>query len=326
MKHLTEPQRYKISAFIEAGLNKTQIAQKLNVHKSTITREIQRNGYGRYRNYKPRIAQERAQYRWLHRKLPRRFKESVKETARELLEKGFSPEQIVGYCRRHGIEMVSHETLYRWIWWDKKHKGGLHKFLRQRGRRHTKRGTSRKRRGIIQNRIDISERPVIVNERSRFGDVEIDTIVGANHGQHILTIVDRAAGVGFLRRLKKGTAEETANQLIDILKDLARIGLVKTITSDNGLQFAEHEKVARHLKAGFYFARPYHSWERGSNENFNGLVRQYIPKGTDFDEVTDAFLEEVEQALNNRPRKRYGFLTPLERFSEVTGLPASRIF
>ena len=326
MKHLTSDQRYEISAFLKAGLNKSQIAEQLHVHKSTISREIRRNGYSRYRVYKPKIAQARAEYRWLHRKLPRRFKEEVKETARRLLERGFSPEQIVGYCRKHDIKMVSHETLYQWIWWDKKHKGTLYKNLRQRGRRHTKRGNSRKRRGVIPNRVDISERPAIVAERNRFGDVEIDTIVGGVRGQHILTIVDRAAGIGLLRKLKKGPAEETADELIDILKDFARIGILKTITADNGLQFAAHEKVADALNCDFYFARPYHSWERGSNENFNGLVRQYIPKGTNFDEVTVEFLGQVEESLNNRPRRRYGFSTPLERFSELTGLSAEKFF
>ena len=326
MKHLTSDQRYEISAFLKAGLNKSQIAEQLHVHKSTISREIRRNGYSRYRVYKPKIAQARAEYRWLHRKLPRRFKEDVKETARKLLEKGFSPEQIVGYCRKHGIKMVSHETLYQWIWWDKKHKGMLYKNLRQRGRRHTKRGNSRKRRGVIPNRVDISERPAIVAERNRFGDVEIDTIVGGIRGQHILTIVDRAAGIGLLRKLKQGTAEETADELIDMLKDFARIGILKTITADNGLQFAAHEKVADALNCDFYFARPYHSWERGSNENFNGLVRQYIPKGTNFDEITVEFLGQVEESLNNRPRRRYGFSTPLERFSELTGLSAEKFF
>ena len=326
MKHLTSDQRYEISAFLKAGLNKSQIAEQLHVHKSTISREIRRNGYSRYRVYKPKIAQTRAEYRWLHRKLPRRFKEEVKETARKLLEKEFSPEQIVGYCRKHDIKMVSHETLYQWIWCDKKHKGTLYKNLRQRGRRHTKRGNSRKRRGVIPNRVDISERPAIVAERNRFGDVEIDTIVGGVRGQHILTIVDRAAGIGLLRKLKKGTAEETADELIDLLKDFARIGILKTITADNGLQFTAHEKVADALNCDFFFARPYHSWERGSNENFNGPVRQYIPKGTNFDEITVEFLEQVEESLNNRPRRRYGFSTPLERFSELTGLPAEKFF
>ncbi len=320
MKHLTKEQRYDISAYLKAGFTKSQIAEKLQVHKSTITREIQRNGYSRFRVYKPKIAQHRAEYRWFHRKLPRRFKEDVKQTARELLERDFSPEQIVGYCRRHGIKMVSHETIYKWIWDDKRHHGQLHKHLRHRGRHYAKRSLSKKRRGVIPNRIDISERPSIVEERIRYGDMEIDTIVGGVRGQHILTVVDRAAGTGFLRKLGRATAEETADQLIDILKDLARTGLVKTITADNGLNFAAHEKVSKALGVKFYFARPYHSWERGTNENYNGLVRQYIPKGTNFDDITEAFLDEVERTLNDRPRKRYGYVSPRERFAMITGM------
>lgn len=313
---------YALSAYLQAGFNQSEIAKKLRVHKSTICREIQRNGYGRYRNYKPRIAQFRAAYRWRNRKLPRRFTEDVRSLAIDLLEQDFSPEQIVGYCRKQGLKMVSHETIYRWIWWDKKHHGLLHTHLRHRGRRHTKRGYSRKRRGIIPNRTDISERPVIVEKRERFGDFEIDTIVGASHSQHILTIVDRATGYGKLKKLNNGTAEEAARQIIDLLKDFAKMGLVKTITADNGTQFHSHQTVAKSLCAGFYFATPYHSWERGSNENFNGLVRQYIPKKTDFNSVSDFFLEKVEYLLNNRPRKRLGFESPLEKMYQLTGLKA----
>jgi len=169
MKHLTEWQRYEISALLQAGFNQSAIAARLHVHKSTISREIKRNGYSRYRVYRPKIAQARAEYRWLHRKLPRRFKDDVKQRAREFLEQDFSPEQIVGYCRLHGLEMVSHETIYQWVWWDKRHHGELYKHLRHRGRRHTKRGDSRKRRGVIPNRVDISERPAEVESRERFG-------------------------------------------------------------------------------------------------------------------------------------------------------------
>lgn len=320
MKHLTIEQRYALSAYLQAGFNQSEIAEKLHVHKSTISREIQRNGYSRYRKYKPRIAQYRAEYRWRNRKLPRRFKDDVRSFAQSLLEQDYSPEQIVGYCRKEGITMVSHETIYRWIWWDKRHNGYLHTHLRHRGRRYAKRSYSKKRRGIIPNRIDIDERPLIVEKRERFGDFEIDTIIGASHSQHILTIVDRTSGYGMLRKLRKGTAEEAAKQIIDLLKDFARMGLVKTITSDNGSQFYSHQIVSEKLQAGFYFAKPYHSWERGSNENFNGLVRQYIPKSADFKNISETFLDEVEYLLNSRPRKRLNYDSPLERLNQLTGL------
>lgn len=320
MKHLSERQRYEIYGLIQAGFNQKEIAARLQVHPSTISREIKRNGYSRYRIYKPKIAQSRAEFRWRNRHLPRRFKEDVKALARELLALDYSPEQIVGYCRRRKLNMVSHETLYQWIWWDKKHGGDLYKHLRHRGRRFAKRGSQRKRRGVITNRVDISLRPKVVEHRKRFGDFEVDTIVGANHSQHILSMNDRATGKYWLRKLKKPTAEVAADEMIGILNDLASMGLVKTITSDNGLQFAKHNVVSEALDVDFYFAHPYHSWERGSNENTNGLARQYIPKGTDFNEITDDYLEYVERMLNSRPRRRYSFKSPDEMFRSLTGL------
>ena len=210
----------------------------------------------------------------------------------------YSPEQIVGVCRKQGIKMVSHETIYQYIWWDKAHGGELYKHLRHRGRRHKKRGALRKRRGTIPNRIDISERP---------------------------KIVDRKTGKVWLRKLQNPTAAEAADKIISILECLKQYDLVKTITADNGLQFAEHERVSRATDVGFFFARPYHSWERGANENTNGLIRQYIPKGSDFTNITQEFLEEVERKLNERPRKRHGFLSPNQVFSKSTGLDA-RVF
>ena len=245
----------------------------------------------------------------------------MKEKARYYLEElQMSPEQIVGYCKKHGIEMVSHETLYQWIWADKKAGGTLHTHLRHRGRRHHKRGLSRKRRGIIPNRVDISERPKIVDRRSRFGDFEIDTIVGANHRQHILTINERVTGRVWMRRLSAPTAAVAASMAINILQPMADAGLTKTITADNGLQFARHETVTEELGIKFYFAKPYHSWERGSNENLNGLIRQYIPKGTDFDTLTREDILAIQEKINNRPRKRLAFSSPNDIFVKLTRL------
>ena len=322
MTHLREWQRYQIAAKLEAGCTKKEIAEYLHVHPSTITREIQRNGYSRYRCYRPRIAQERAAHRWRCRRLPRRFKEDVRKKVDEMILMDYSPEQIVGVCRKQGIKMVSHETIYQYIWWDKAHGGELYKHLRHRGRRHKKRGALRKRRGTIPNRIDISERPKIVDRKNRVGDYEVDTIVGAARSQHILTLNDRKTGKVWLRKLENPTAAEAADQIIGILECLKQYDLVKTITADNGLQFAEHERVSRATSVGFFFARPYHSWERGANENTNGLIRQYIPKGSDFTNITQEFLEEVERKLNERPRKRHGFLSPNQVFSKSTGLDA----
>jgi IS30 family transposase len=190
--------------------------------------------------------------------------------------------------------------------------------LRHQGRKYTKRGSVNNSRSLIPNAVDISERPAIVDGRSRFGDFEVDTIVGATHRQHILTVVERKAGLLFMARLKQPTAQEAADKLISILSPIAREGYVKTITADNGRQFAQHERIAACLGAKFYFAKPYHSWERGTNENTNGLIRQYIPKRRDFDDYSDEDLTCIQTKINNRPRKRLGYSTPIELFKTLT--------
>lgn len=323
MKHLTFGQRYEIQMYSLLGMNKSEIARILHVHKSTITREFQRNSDVRNKGtyYFASRAEKKQRKRYASRRCPHKFTDEMKEKARYYLEElQMSPEQIVGYCRKHGINMVSHETLYQWIWEDKKRGGNLHTYLRHRGRRHHKRGLSRKRRGIIPNRTDISERPKIVERRSRFGDFEIDTIVGANHKQHILTINERMTGRVWMRRLVVPTAAMAATMAINVLKPMADAGLTKTITADNGLQFARHETVTEATGISFYFARPYHSWERGSNENLNGLIRQYIPKGTDFDTLTQDDILAIQEKINNRPRKRLAFSTPNDIFVKLTRL------
>ena len=321
MKHLSEQQRYEISALLRAHHSKTEIAAIVGVHKSTITRELKRNGYlgtsTYYASYAQRKAEQRRRIRSCNFKksTPR----SVFETARRLIaEEQYSPEQVVGYCRLHGIRMCSHETLYKWIWKDKRCGGSVYLHLRHRGRKYRKRGATNNSRRHIPNAIDISERPIVVDERSRFGDFEIDTIVGASSHQHILTVVERRAGLLYMARLKRPTAHETADKLIEILSPLAQQGLVKTITADNGLQFAQHERVTSVLGATMYFARPYHSWERGTNENTNGLIRQYIPKKANLDNYSDQDLEEIQMRLNSRPRKRLGYSTPNEIFKTLT--------
>lgn len=321
MKHLSERQRYEISALLRAHLTKTEIAAIVGVHKSTISRELKRNGYLGTSMYFASYAQRRAEQRCRIRSnnFKKSTPKSVFDTARRLIvDEQYSPEQVVGYCRRHGIRMCSHETLYKWIWEDKRKGGNVYLFLRHRGRKYRKRGAINNSRGHIPNAIDISQRPTIVDKRSRFGDFEIDTIVGASSSQHILTVVERKVGLLFMARLQKPTAHETADKLIEILSPLAKQGFVKTITADNGIQFAQHERVSSELGATMYFARPYHSWERGTNENTNGLIRQYIPKKDNFDNYSDQDLEKIQMRLNSRPRKRLGYSTPNEIFKKLT--------
>ena len=319
MKHLTQEQRYEIYGYIRAGYTKSKIAEMIGVHKSTITREIQRNGYGLSRQYYPGEAQKRAERRWMHRRLLRKRDKFMKRRVEYYLrEMQFSPEQIVGYCRRKGIPIVSHETIYQWIWRDKKYGGDLYKHLRHKGRKYRKRGLQNNSRRHIPNAVDISERPDIVDTRTRFGDFEVDTIVGSSHSQHILTITERCTGLLIMRKLDRPTAAETEQKMIEALSALAKKGLVKTITSDNGLQFANHQAISLALGADFYFAKPYHSWERGTNENTNGLIRQYIPKSSDFNLFSEDDIRQIEDKLNRRPRKRLNFTSPYEAVKAKT--------
>ncbi len=321
MKHLSEGQRYQIFALLRAHHSKSEIATIIGVHKSTITRELQRNSYLGTRNYYPGYAQRQSENRCRLRSsnYKKTTPASVFETARKyIVEEQYSPEQVVGYCRLHGIKMCSHETLYKWIWRDKSFGGNVYLSLRRRGRKFRKRGNKNNSRHFIPDAVDISQRPSVVDERSRFGDFEVDTIVGASHSQHILTIVERRTGLLFMARLKKPTSKITSDLLVQLLSTLAQNGYVKTITADNGMQFASHQEVTSCLGADFYFARPYHSWERGTNENTNGLIRQYIPKKSNFDNYSDEDLAKIQFKLNSRPRKRLGYLTPLEIFKSLT--------
>ena len=319
MKHLTQEQRYEIYGYIRAGYTKSKIAEMIGVHKSTITREIQRNGYGLSRQYYPGEAQKRAERRWMHRRLLRKRDKFMKRRVEYYLrEMQLSPEQIVGYCRRKGIPIVSHETIYQWIWRDKKYGGDLYKHLRHKGRKYRKRGLQNNSRRHIPNAVDISERPDIVDTRTRFGDFEVDTIVGSSHSQHILTITERCTGLLIMRKLDRPTAAETEKKMIEALSALAKKGQVKTITSDNGIQFANHQAISLALGADFYFAKPYHSWERGTNENTNGLIRQYIPKSSDFNLLSEDDIRQIEDKLNKRPRKRLNFISPYEAVKTKT--------
>jgi transposase, IS30 family len=317
MKHLTKEQRHTISVMSQ-GNTQEAIASLIGVSKSTISRELKRNSDKRSGQYDCNLAQRKYENRQKHKKLKEVFTPVMKAKAKELLILGFSPEQITGRIRFLEEAMVSHETIYRWIWSDKRKKGVLHSYLRRQGRKYSKRGSLKNSRGIITNRIDIDLRPAIVNQKKRFGDLEIDTIIGKNHKGAIVTINDRVTGKVWIRKLTGKEASPLAQKTIEILRPIRK--LIHTITADNGKEFAKHKEIAEQLKIDFYFCKPYHSWERGANENTNGLIRQYIPKKTDFSTITDEFILMVEEKLNNRPRKRLKYFTPNEKFNLLTKL------
>jgi IS30 family transposase len=194
----------------------------------------------------------------------------------------------------------------------------LHKHLRNKGKPYSKRGALKDKRGKIPNRRDISERPDIVDLRERIGDLEIDTVIGKNYKKAIVTINDRKTGIVRMGKVDTRNSASVSAKTIELLAPLK--SLLHTITSDNGPEFRDHAIIARELGIDFYFARPYHSWERGSNENINRLIRQYIPKGTDFDTVSPDFIKFVEDKLNDRPRKRFGFRSPNMMFNQEIAL------
>lgn len=303
---LTRGQRYQIRALLKEGYNQTQIAANIGCHKSTISRELRRNR-GR-KGYRPYQADELAFDRQCEAYRARIAWQTWQEVER-LLRQDWSPEQIAGRRKLEQQPSVSHEWIYLYVYADKRRGGTLHRHLRSQ-KKQRKRHSGYLRRGQIPNRTSIDQRPQIVARKGRFGDWEADTIVGARHKGGILSVVERKSKLTRLRKLATKGAVEMKDNCIALLAPLA--AKVHTITVDNGKEFCEHELIAAGLKARIYFAHPYSSWERGLNENTNGLVRQYFPKKFEFAKITDQDLQQVEDLLNNRPRKTLGYLTPNE--------------
>lgn len=213
-----------------------------------------------------------------------------------------------------GISIVSKETIYQYIWKDKRQGGLLYKHLRTKGKRYRKRGDSNDKRGLMTDRVDISMRPEVVDKKFRIGDLEIDLVIGSDHKGALLTINDRATGILFMDKIENKEANVVQAKAIELLDDWKPF--IHTITSDNGKEFANHKEIAQALDIDYYFAKPYHSWERGANENLNGLVRQYFPKKTNFENINKQEVERVIKILNNRPRKRFGYKNPNEIFAQ----------
>ena len=305
---LTQGQRYQIEALLKTGHNQTMIAKVLSVHKSTISRELKRN-HG-LRGYRPKQAQEKATMRQYEKFQPR-ISPSTWSLVNSLIKQDWSPEQISGRLFKEQGISVSHESIYLHIYQDKYQGGDLHKHLRCQKKRRKRYG-KQDRRGRIPNRISIDERPAIVNNKSRVGDWEGDTIIGKGHQGVVATLVERKTQYTVLTASKTKQAPQVRQRIEKALAP--HRSRVYTITYDNGLEFAEHQKMAQTLSADIYFAHPYASWERGLNENTNGLIRQYLPKSRRLDNVTQKELKHIMDQLNHRPRKSLGFKTPYELF------------
>jgi IS30 family transposase len=309
-RRLTQDDRSQIYALHKRGVSQQDIGRHLGVSQSTISRELRRNR-GK-RGYRFAQAQAMADARQAAHGKPRRLTAGLRSKIVGLLSaRRLSPEQISAVLTATGMA-ISHESIYRMIWRDKREGGTLWQCLRRRGKRYNKRANKSAGRGIIPDRIDISQRPKVVERKTRVGDWEGDTLIGGGHRGAVLTLVERKTRLTKLALLPAATAQATSRAAIRKLRPIQRY--VHTITFDNGKEFAGHKEIARALRSRIYFARPYHAWERGLCENTNGLVRDFFPKRTNFANVTPAELARVERLLNSRPRKKIGFRPPAEVF------------
>ena len=309
-QQLTENERYQIYIMNKAGQSQKAIADMLGRHPATISREFRRN-IG-LRGYRPAQAHRLTQRRRREAYKAHKMTGQVKHWIEQLLRQELSPQQVVDYLAKHKKISLHHETIYQLIYADKAMGGELYTHLRVASKPYRKRYGHYDRRGRIKNRVSIDERPPVVDRRNRIGDWEGDTVIGKGRKSALLTLVERKTLYTVIARLTGKRADLLATAALNCMSCFK--DKVKTITLDNGLEFAEHETISHGLEANIYFAHPYASWERGINENTNGLIRQYFPKGTDFNKVTDEQIQHVIDRLNDRPRKTRGCRSPNELF------------
>jgi IS30 family transposase len=303
---LTREQRYQIKALLDIGHRQTEVAQQLQVNKSTISREVRRNRG--QRGYRPKQAHEMALRRRREKSQPRiRFETWA--LVEEKIREDWSPEQISGRLKKEGVA-ISHEHIYQYIYADKRAGGTLWTHLRCQKKRRKRYG-KHDRRGKIPNRKSIEERPEIVQQRARFGDWEVDLVLGKDQQGVIVTLTERKSRFTLLQGVSSKQADLVSQTVITLLKWVVPL---ESITADNGKEFADHLEIAQALSVDFFFAHPYASWERGTNENTNGLIRQYLPKHRTLKNLS--FREEtlIMDRLNLRPRKCLDFHSPFEVF------------
>ena len=317
MKHyqqLTRQQRYQIYGLRKAGFKQIEIANEVDVNKSTISRELRRNRG--QRGWRPRQAQDLRDKRRKGCGHAKRFDREDWNKVERLIQQDMSPEQASARLELEGELSISHETIYQHIYADKLAGGDLWRHLRCQKPRRKRYASGQERRGTIRNRVSIDERPEIVEQRARIGDWEGDTVIGKNHQGVLVTLAERKSRYILAGQLQAKHAEGVAAKINSLLRPHKH--QCHTVTFDNGKEFAEHETIASELEADIYFAHPYHSWERGLNENSNGLLRQYFPKSMKLTDVTEEQVQWAVDRLNHRPRKVLGFKTPHEVFFGVS--------
>ncbi len=320
-KHLSLEERHYIEVERKQGTPMNKIAQALGRSQGTISRELERNTG--QRGYRHKQADSLSRER--HKNKPKAVKlsDDIKRLIKHYLEQDWSPEQIVGRLDKEGIIRLHHETIYQYVLTDKQTGGDLYTHLRHQNKPYRKRyGTARNRSGI-PNRVDIDERPEVANQRKRLGDWEADTIIGKHHKGAIVTLDERLSKLRLAAPLAGKKAQAVLDATIELLAPIKTF--VKTMTFDNGKEFTLHQDMAKALDCDTYFAKPYHSWERGQNENANGLLRQYFPKAMTLIDVTSKQVINAVDKLNSRPRKCLGFKTPYEVFEELTGVNVRKL-
>ena len=324
-KQLSLGQRYQIESLSKAGFPQTQIASLLGVHKSTICRELKRNTPKRGRTagqYIGEHAQQKTDLR--HCSKPKRIllTEELKKRIAELMQhEKWSPELIANRLAKEGEPRVSHETIYKWIWMAKHSNYAeykrLYKDLRHTGRRQ-KRSNAKDNRGAITGRVGIEQRPEVVKQRSRIGDIEVDLMMGENHKSALLVMTDRATLVTMIEKLDSKSADQVYDKMNSRLTGFSS-SWIKTITFDNGKEFAQHHKIAKDLKVKIYFTRPYTSQDKGTVENRIGVIRRFFPKKTDLRKVSHKRVKEVEKLINYRPIRKFKYNNPIETLKKKTG-------
>jgi IS30 family transposase len=313
-RQITFAERYTLGLLRRRGCSTAAIARVLGRHRSTIGREVQRNHAHSDGTYRPQLADWYARTRRAHSRRNRQFTPTQWARIQTLLREDWSPEQVAGWLQRHGELAISHETIYRYIWADKATGGTLYQHLRGARKQRRKRYGRYDSRGRLAGKRSIIERPAVVETRAELGHWEADTMLGASQaGPCVFSMVERQSGYLLLGQLEQRTSafvNARARQLIG-----AQPQPVRTITVDNGTEFHEYAKLERATGTRFYFATPHHAWERGTNENTNGLVRQYLPKRQSMVHLTQHDCNRIATKLNRRPRKRLGYRTPEECYA-----------
>ncbi len=308
---ITSDERYRLSALRVQGHGTTSIAREMGRHRSTVWREVRRNAHVDGHYHVQKAIEHANARRWRSRSHPR-FSTEQLHPVWKLLGRLWSPQQICGYLRRSGQLCISHETLYRYIWADRRRGGSLHRHLRCAIKQRRKRYGAYDSRGRLAGKTMIQDRPAYIAHRRQLGHWEIDTVLGKGSRHCIVSLVERKSGYLQIAKIRARNVEQTTAATIALISRHPH--RFKTITADNGTEFHGYRDIEKATGVRFYFATPHHAWERGTNENTNGLIRQYLPKGSSMARITQRDCDDIARALNTRPRKRHGYKTPEQIF------------